>query len=114
MTATGTGMADIHDRLYNWARWSRHEAMPDLGCKPPPIFAYWIPAQAWDAGYGDTGAPEELPKSIDVRDAELLDHHIVWLALVHRTTIKRHYLEHIRQMRDQLDEACRALEDLMR
>ena len=69
------------------------------------------PRQAWDAGWGDLGAPRNQSKAIDERDAQLIDHHLVWLTIVHRTTIKEHYIEHNGQRREQLDEACRALED---
>jgi hypothetical protein len=101
-------------RLHNWARWSRHDCLPDLHAKLSSLWSQWIPRQGWDAGWGDLGAPEEGSKGIDDSDAELIDHHIVWLTLVHRTTIKSHYIDHDRQPREHLDEACRALEDLMR
>jgi hypothetical protein len=107
-------LGEIKARLHNWARWSRHDCLPNLDAKLSALWSQWIPRQAWDCGWGDVGAPEERAKDIDNRDAELIDHHLIWLALVHRSTIKQHYLEHNGQRREQLDEACRALEDLMR
>ena len=105
---------DMHDRLYNWARWSRHDALPNLDVKQPSIFAMFLPRLALDSGYGDYGPPSEYPTSIDTRDAELVDRHIGWLTMSHRSIIKLHYIEHHGQERLRLDEACRALEDLMR
>lgn len=88
--------------------------MPDLQAKLSSLWSQWLPKQAWDAGWGDVGAPEEPARSINDRDAELIDHYVVRLSFAHRTTIKRHYVEREGQRREQLDEACRALEDLMR
>jgi hypothetical protein len=107
-------LADIKDRLHNWARWSRHDCLPDLHAKLSSLWSQWIPRQAWDCGWGDMGAPEERAKSIREQDAELIDYSIRRLNMLHRTTIKEHYIEHNGQRREQLDEACRALEDLMR
>ena len=78
-------LADIKSRLHNWARWSRHDCLPNLDAKLSALWSQWIPKQAWDTGWGDVGAPEERSKDIDNRDAELIDHHLVWLTMVHRS-----------------------------
>jgi hypothetical protein len=123
-------LADIKDRLHNWARWSRHDCLPDLHAKLSSLWSQWIPRQAWDCGWGDMGAPEERAKSIREQDAELIDYSIRRLNMLHRNMIKKHYIDqdllnvgglHTKHGREllgermrQLDEACRALEDLMR
>lgn len=104
----------MHSRLHNWARWTQYDALPNLDVKEPAIFRMYLPHLALDDGYGYDGPPEASPKSIDTKDAELIDRHICWLNLVHRSTIKRHYLDHDRIDKLIVDEACRALEDLMR
>lgn len=106
-------LADVKLRLHNWARWSRHDVMPDLHARLSSLWSQWLPRQAWDAGWGDIGPPEEIAKSINERDAEHLDRAIRDLGYVHRTIIKRHYVEHIGQNRASLDAACRALLDVM-
>ena len=107
-------LSSIKARLHNWARWARHDAMPNLDAKLTSIWSHWIPARGWDAGWGDVGPPEESPRGIDIMDEELIDHHVVWLNFAHRTTIKAHFFDHNGQKREQVDEACRALEDMMR
>jgi hypothetical protein len=107
-------LADIKARLHNWARWSHHGVLPDLHAKLSSLWSQWIPRQAWDAGWGDLGAPDEPPASIRNEDAETIDYFVLRLNFVHRSTLKRHYVDHDGQRREQLDEACRALEDLMR
>jgi hypothetical protein len=74
----------------------------------------WVSSHAWESGWGDVGAPHEPPASIRNGDAEVIDYGIMRLSFVHRSIIKRHYIDHDGQRREQLDEACRALEDLMR
>jgi hypothetical protein len=103
----------IKHRLHNWARWSHYDVMPDLTAKLSSLWSQWLPSQAWDAGWGDIGAPEEIAKSINEMDAEHLDRAIRDLGRVHRQILKRHYVEHIGQTRASLDAACRALLDVM-
>ena len=104
---------EVKVRLHNWARWSNHDVMPNLAAKLSSLWSQWLPRQAWDAGWGDVGPPEELSRSIDDKDAQVIDGHIRELGFVHRTIIKRHYLEHVGQGRESLDAACRALLDVM-
>lgn len=100
----------IKARLRNWARWALQPTV-DLGIPPPPWAAHWIPASALDAGWGDLGAPDDSRDPVYERDAMLLERAICQLPLVHRTTIKRHYIVHWRQPREELDHACRILAD---
>lgn len=100
-------------RLYNWARWSRHDVAPNLSAKLSSLWSQWLPRQAWDAGWGDMGPPQESFKEINDKDAQLIDRRIREIGFVHRTIIKRHYLEHQSQNRESLDAACRALLDVM-
>lgn len=113
-------MDDDHDplyllkfRLHNWGRWSNYDVMPDLAAKLSSLWSQWIPRQAWDAGWGDLGPPEDSPKAINDRDAEHLDRAIRDLGYVHRLLLKRHYAEHQSVDRQSLDAACRALLDVM-
>ena len=106
-------LADIKSRLHNWARWSHVGVMPDLQAKLSSLWSQWLPRQAWDAGWGDLGAPEEPPASIRNEDAIMLDRLILRLPVVHRRTIVLHYYDREGQRRDRLDEACRALNDLL-
>lgn len=101
----------IKIRLHNWGRWTRDHATPNLGVKAPPVFAYWIPAHAWDAGWGEQGAPDGLPTPIDDRDAEALDAQIQALPTRLRVIIVRHYAHDWRQQPLDLGEAYRALVD---
>ena len=103
----------IKGRLWDWGRWTRIASLPDLDVPAPPVFRNWIPSKAWDSGWGDMGAPEERPDSINERECEATDALIMRLSLVHRTTIKRHYACDWRQQRDDVDAACRAFGDLL-
>lgn len=106
-----TDLNAIRQRLHNWARWTRDHPLPHLGFAPPPIFAHWLPSQAWDAGWGEQGAPDGLPAPIDDRDAEAIDRQIQQLPTVYRVVIVRHYAHDWRQQPIDLDQACRMLLD---
>jgi hypothetical protein len=100
----------IKERLWNWGRWTRVDAIPRLEIPEPPCFSHWIPRDCWDHGLQD-GAPEESRASLREKDAEALDHTILLLARYYRNTIKRHFSMRWEQPRDIVDQSCRALKD---
>jgi hypothetical protein len=106
-------MPEIDSRLHEWGIWTRIDALPRLDVPEPSIFRMWIPSRAWDSGWGEQGAPEESPSSINDRRAQETDHGIMRLVLIHRTVIKRHYACDWRQQPDQLAEAKRHLCDIL-
>jgi hypothetical protein len=105
-------LRDTKARLWNWGRWTRKGLGPNLGYPSGVPWAKgWIPAQAWDrAGWGDIGPPEPPPMPVDYRDALVIDAGIkaLWGSDSY-WIIKRHYHCDIRQGRDDLDRAIRAL-----
>jgi hypothetical protein len=104
---------DVLRLLHNWVRWTQ-TAFPDLGVQPPPWAEYFRPNLAWDETWGDPDASPEPPTpSVDEREAERLDKVLMSLAKVHLLTIKRHYINRRHQPRERLDEAIRALGDIL-
>lgn len=106
-------LAEIKARLHNWARWSHYGEAPKLSFALSSIWRQWIPTNAFDSGWGNVGAPEEMFQSIDERDADFIGKLLLKLDRLHRRTIVLHYYDREGQRRDRLDEACRALNDLL-
>lgn len=99
------------ERLCNWGRWTRRGLGPNLGYPPcVPWARGWIPAHGWDLGWGDQGAPLPPPMPVDHRDADRVDGALRQLCgSEHFIVLKRHYAKDLRQQREDLDRAIRAL-----
>jgi hypothetical protein len=101
--------------LQNWQRWAA-TWFPDLGVQPPPWAEQFIPAKAWDPGWGDyEAAPCAGPPDIHEADAERVDKAIMQLATAHVVALKNRYLHDRKRWpsREVLDAAIRALGDIL-
>lgn len=110
-------LAPLKGRLIDWGRWTRQGVGPGIGYPPAAAWARdWIPAMAWDFGWGDPGAPESRRPDPDVNDAKRIDAALLILrgrCLRSFVVLKRHYSADWRQERDNLDAAVRALADVL-
>ena len=102
----------IKERLWNWGRWTRVDAIPRLEIPEPPCFSHWIPRDCWDRGLQD-GAPEESRHSLREKDAEDLDDYIKNLYWRYKIVIIRYYSLLKPYPKDIVDQSCRALKDRM-
>jgi len=111
-------LAPAKARLINWGRWTRQGGGPNLGYPNAASWArYWIPAMAWDFGWGDT-IPLAESSRVDpnIDDAKRIDATLLLLrgrCIQHFVVLKSHYSADWRQERDTLDAAVRALCDLL-
>lgn len=100
--------------LWEWGRWTRINAMPNLDIPEPPCFQLWRPlGDRRDAGWGDAGPPEERPDSVDEQACQRTDDLIKRLPVVHRIIIIDHYAHRGHHHRDVLDAAVRAFGDFI-
>jgi hypothetical protein len=104
---------EVVRRLFNWSMWANSH-WPDLGVQPPPWAEYFRPNLAWDESWGDPDASPEAPSpKVDERCAERTDKALMSLPIAHLLVIKRHYINRRHQPRQRLDEAIRALGDIL-
>lgn len=110
-------IAELQALLWNWGRWTRTGLGSNLGYpKGSPWARGWLPAQAWDSGWGDHVPGDKVLQPIDYRAAIATDGDLQQLQQrnrLHFTIIKRHYHSAWRQSEELLGEALRALSDLI-
>lgn len=104
----------LRGHLWNWARWTWHDALPDLDCGGPSWAEFWKPSgNARDYGWGDPTPPEAPPVPIDEKDAARIDRLLMRLAWKHRRILIRHFAHRDRQRQEDVDHACVRLYELM-
>ena len=103
---------DLDAELRNWARWSHTGDGHGLECAISSIWRFWLPAKAWEDGWGDLTAPDRLEDPVDELAAEQMDARLKRLPIRHWHIIRLHYYRHKPQREVELGVALRALGDL--
>lgn len=104
-------LAVIKTRLRNWGRWTRVDAIPDLQVAPPSIYAAYSARKAWEPAWGDPSPPEAPPMPVNEADAQEIESALLRLSRRTMLLLRNHYAFDAHYPREQVDAACRALED---
>lgn len=108
-----TNVDAAHVAMRNWARWASDDDHR-LSIPPPPWASGYRASAAWEAGWGDPGAPDALPEPVDERAAMALDRVLRRLPRSTFVTLRRHYLKGATQPEIELQAALRRLVDVVR
>lgn len=104
---------DPHHAMENWARWALSGDNPGLDIKISSLWRFWLPDKHRDDGWGDPGPAEAVPDPIDIRAAERTDKALSRVAWQHYNILRRWYYGRHRTDSYKLDEALRALGDIL-
>lgn len=109
-------IAELQALLWNWGRWTR-TGLGYIGYPAGSPWAKgWLPAQAWDSGWGDHVPGDKVLPPIRYQEAMATDEFMQQLqrkCRMHFVILKRHYHSAWRQDDELLGAALRALLDLM-
>ena len=101
-------------RLWNFGAYARRDpCRPDDSCVNP-IWAQWIPSKAWEEAWGEQVSADPGDElEVDEQDAEAIEAWLLQLAQAHRAIILRRFVLRCRIPVLEVNEAVRALADLI-